>query len=381
MESQPISSNYKFENGVTESMLEPFVNRNTFSEHKMDLVDKKFIRKNPLQSDKRTWTYYDTTPLGKVWAIKHIFSNSPSNVLVSAGPGTGKSRIPQLMYTQGIQNYILLDNPIHFKRARKIKRDEIVRQLDSNDLLFFFYQQLPRMKKHPSQYPNDKPPLELNALKHAFFNLSINSRMTFKPHKVTFTELEGSRWTWKQQLKAEAQPKSRTEIIDHVFPQIQKHGSKWRVLNMTKKDFMAINADHPFWKKTEEQRRELESQQHYYTNAMEVINEYGIEVNFPVTNKIEVKIIKYFRVDDDEYVKKMYDYIFDSLTFLLLINLEKMQKTIDEDLPHLKIQSVGKRTNVKKILEDPDLRSFYQQYKMERQQDLQESLNFLSDDN
>ena len=38
MESQPISSNYKFEDGVTESMLESFVNRNTFSEHKMDLV-------------------------------------------------------------------------------------------------------------------------------------------------------------------------------------------------------------------------------------------------------------------------------------------------------------------------------------------------------
>jgi len=34
-----------------------------------------------------------------------------------------------------------------------------------------------------------------------------------------------------------------------------------------------------------------------------------------------------------------------------------------------------------KILNDPDLRSFYQQYQMERQQDLQESLNFLSDDN
>ena len=109
MESQPISSNYKFENGVTESMLESFVNRNTFSEHKMDLVDKKFIRKDPIQPDQRTWTYYRTTPLGKVWAIKHMFSNSPSHVVL-AGPGTGKSRIPQFMYTQGIQNYILLDN-------------------------------------------------------------------------------------------------------------------------------------------------------------------------------------------------------------------------------------------------------------------------------
>jgi hypothetical protein len=112
---------------------------------------------------------------------------------------------------------------------------------------------------------------------------------------------------------------------------------------------------------------------------MEVINEYGIGVNFPAANK-EVKTIKYFRVDDDEYVKKMYDYIFDSLTFLLLINLEKMQKTIGETARPERV-AIRERTNVKKILEDPDLKSFRQQYKMERQQDLQESLNFLSDDN
>ena len=246
MESQPISSNYKFENGVTESMLESFVNRNTFSEHKMDLVDKKFIKKHPIQPDKRTWTYYQTTPLGKVWAIKHMFSNSPSPVVL-AGPGTGKSRIPQLMYTQGIQNYNLLDNTIHFKRTNpKIKRDKIESRFDSDDLLFFFYRHLPRMKKHPSQHPIDEAPLVLHALNHAFFNLSINSRMTYlKQHKVAFTELEGPHWTWKQQLKAEAQPKSRTEIVDHVYfarrkkmPLIhfQKDGSKWRVLNMTKKD-------------------------------------------------------------------------------------------------------------------------------------------------
>ena len=149
---------------------------------------------------------------------------------------------------------------------------------------------------------------------------------------------------------------------------------------MTKKDFMAINADHPFWKKTEEQRRELESQLHYYANAMEVINEYGIGVNFPAANKMEVRTIKYFRIDDDEYVKKMYDYILDSLTFLLLINLEKMQKTIGETARPERV-AIRERTNVKKILEDPDLKSFREDYQMKAKLDLQESLNLLSDDN
>ena len=61
----------------------------------------------------------------------------------------------------------------------------------------------------------------------------------------------------------------------------------------------------------------------------------------------------------------------DSLTFIFLRNLETMQEgTV----------GVG-RAHVEEILNDPDLRSFYQQYKMERQQDLQESLSFLSDDN
>ncbi len=151
--------------------------------------------------------------------------------------------------------------------------------------------------------------------------------------------------------------------------QIQKDGSKWHVLNMTKKDFMAINAYHPFWKKTEEQRRNRNAQLNYYANAMEVINEYGIGINFPAANK-EVRIIKYFRVDDDEYVKKMYDYIFDSLTFLLLRNLEVMQKELGVKNPV-----------VSKILEDPDLKSFREDYQMKAKSALQESLNFLSDNN
>ena len=85
---------------------------------------------------------------------------------------------------------------------------------------------------------------------------------------------------------------------------------------------------------------------------------------------MEARLIKYFRIDDDS-IWKMYDYILDSLTFIFLRNLETMQEgTV----------GVG-RAHVEEILNDYDLRSFYQQYGKMTKQDLQESLSFLSDDN
>ena len=66
----------------------------------------------------------------------------------------------------------------------------------------------------------------------------------------------------------------------------------------------------------------------------------------------------------------MYDYILDSLTYLFLTNLEIMQKELDVKNPV-----------ITKILEDPDLKSFREDYQMKAKLDLQESLNLLSNDN
>ena len=111
-------------------------------------------------------------------------------------------------------------------------------------------------------------------------------------------------------------------------------------------------------------------------NFRGVTKKVGIKVNFRFSNQKHVQIIKYFRLDDPDDVKEqwqakeMYDYILDSLTYLFLANLEATQTELGVKNPV-----------IAKILEDPSLKSFRQQYKMERQQDLQESLNFLSDDN
>ena len=98
----------------------------------------------------------------------------------------------------------------------------------------------------------------------------------------------------------------------------------------------------------------------------------GVEINFSLKLATEYRIIKYFRLDGPaNNIPEMYEYILDSLTFIFLMGLKSLQKSFYKNRFPL----------VSEILNDPDLRSFYQQYKMERQQDLQESLNFLSDDN
>ncbi len=107
-------------------------------------------------------------------------------------------------------------------------------------------------------------------------------------------------------------------------------------------------------------------------------NTVGIEVKFRWLISKQVQITKYFSLPknmENHQTRKektivMYGFVLDSLTFIFLRNLEAMQKELGVKNPV-----------IVKILNDPDLRSFYQQYKTERQQDLRESLNFLSDDN
>ena len=97
----------------------------------------------------------------------------------------------------------------------------------------------------------------------------------------------------------------------------------------------------------------------------------AIEVKLRSKYATHVQITKYFKFDDPGDVKKMYNYILDSITYLFLANLEVMQKELlDVENPV-----------ITKILEDPDLKSFRKDYQMKAKSDLQESLNFLSADN
>ena len=105
-------------------------------------------------------------------------------------------------------------------------------------------------------------------------------------------------------------------------------------------------------------------------NHMAPNNRIAIEIKFRLKYQTHVQIIKYFKLDDHGDVKKLYDYILDSLTYLFLANLEFIQKELDVE-----------NSVIAKILEDPNLKSFRRRYQMDAKQVLQESLNFLSDDN
>ena len=63
---------------VTSNMLESngWVNRGTFSDNKKALIDKHLMKQTEVQAGTRKWTYYKTTPLGKVLAMKSWVSRN-----------------------------------------------------------------------------------------------------------------------------------------------------------------------------------------------------------------------------------------------------------------------------------------------------------------
>jgi len=259
---------------VTSFELEKEVNRMTFSRNKQYLLENYLLESHQRRREhsQRPWTYYNTTPLGKVLAMRFWYQKrEPQEIKMKVG---GKEK------------------RVNFEPA---------------DFLSSFFEYLPRLKKY-SKTIKESSSTELGpniALKHTF---------------------------------------SSVEIIPLLHMSSQSEN--------TPKKF----------------RRE---------------KEIGIEVKFRSVPSItkrekkkEFRIIKYFIMPKDpeereaKATEEMYNYILDSLTFIFLRNLETIQTILNVENPV--------RT---KILNDPDLRLFYQQYKMERQQDLQESLNFLSDDN
>jgi hypothetical protein len=248
------------QSAVTSFELEAEVNRMTFSRNKQYLLENYLLESHQLRRDrgKRPWTYYNTTPLGKVLAMRFWY----------------QKREPQ---------------EIKMKMGKMVK----IVDFEPAEFLSSFFEYLPRLKKY-SKTIKDSSSTELgpnHALKYTFPEIDINPGMTPKEF--------------------------RGEV------------------------------------------------------------EVGVEVKFRWSMSKHVQIIKYFSLpkDPDEPKAKrkavvMYDYILDSLTFIFLGNLEAMQEEMG-----------AKNPVITKILEDPALQSFREDYQMKAKLDLQESLNLLSNDN
>ena len=269
--------------GVSSYNLNYSGHRRTFSRHKDYMIDNWMIETLPndcQDKSKRGGIYYNTTPLGKVLAMKYWYNEF-----------LGKK--PLIMKTSDIvidaKEWSKFSDDMKKKAQKEVRQsygeDHILDdgrvgiEIKQDDLLISFFQFLPRLKK----FRDD--------IKKPFTGLGPKGALQF-----TFSEID-------------------------------------------------INYSAP-------------------------INRAAIEVKFRLKYQTHVQIIKYFKLDDREDVRKLSYYILDSLTYLFLANLEAMQKNLDVE-----------NLVIAKILEDPDLKSFRRRYQMDAKQVLEESLNFLSDNN
>ena len=270
----------RFENRlpVSSYRLEDSGYRRTFSRNKDYLLDNCLIETVPVaRPHTKSSTYYNTTPLGKVLAMKYWYNEFL------------KGKKPLIIKTN---EHIELP-----KNWSKLSEDEkggwqqdgpdgrhilddgrLGIEIKPNDLLVSFFQFLPRLKK----FSDD--------IKKLFSGFGPKDVLQF-----TFSEID----------------------INYTSPN----------------------------------------------------NRAAVEVKFRSKYETHVQIIKYFKLDDRGDVKKIYDYILDSLTYMFLTNLETMQKEL-----------YAKNPVIAKILEDPELKSFRREYQMNAQQVIRESLDFLSSD-
>ncbi len=253
---------------VTSNMLESngWVNRGTFSDNKKALIDKHLMKQTEVQAGRRIWTYYKTTPLGKVLAMKSWLSGNKQ---------IDSTRPPEKFHPQLVNEDALA----------QLSKDEL--KVMQRDLLGSFFQHIPRLEKYDNLL-NDQSMWEVhNALKFAFFDIDVNSRFAFV--------------------------KTRS------------------------------------------------------------VEEYGVETKFAPGSKsdsIQFQLTKYFRLGDTAKIESLFDYVIDSLTFIFYRNLKVMKKVLNVKNPV-----------ITKILEDPALKSFYDDYQKKAKLGLKESLSFLSDDN
>ena len=253
---------------VTSNMLESngWVNRGTFSDNKKALIDKHLMKQTEVQAGRRIWTYYKTTPLGKVLAMKSWLS--------------GNKQIDSTRPPEKFQPRLVNEDAL-----AQLSKDEL--KVMQRDLLGSFFQHIPRLEKYDNLL-NDQSMWEVhNALKFAFFDIDVNSRFAFV--------------------------KTRS------------------------------------------------------------VEEYGVETKFAPGSKsdsIQFQLTKYFRLGDTAKIESLFDYVIDSLTFIFYRNLKVMKKVLNVKNPV-----------ITKILEDPALKSFYDDYQKKAKLGLKESLSFLSDDN
>ena len=129
---------------VTSFELEEEVNRMTFWKNKKPLIKNYLLEanQNPDRRGKRPWTYYNTTPLGKVLAMKYWYKkNEPREI--------------------------------------KMKMGRMVKIVDfkPTELLNSFFEYLPKLKKYSKTIKESSTELELNdALKYAFPEIDVNFR-------------------------------------------------------------------------------------------------------------------------------------------------------------------------------------------------------------
>ena len=140
-----IFARYEGRFGVSGYDLEHSGYRRTFSRHKDYMLDNWMIKILPIDwpdEYKRRGTYYNTTPLGKVLAMKYWYKkNEPREI--------------------------------------KMKMGRMVKIVDfkPTELLNSFFEYLPKLKKYSKTIKESATELELNdALKYAFPEIDINFR-------------------------------------------------------------------------------------------------------------------------------------------------------------------------------------------------------------
>ena len=262
---------------VSSYRLEDSGYRRTFSRNKDYLLDNCLIETVPVaRPHTKSSTYYNTTPLGKVLAMKYWYKEflGKKPLIIK----TNEHIVPPEIWSK-----LSEDEKGRWQKdvpdGHHILDDgRLGIEIKPNDLLVSFFQFLPRLKK----FSDD--------IKKQFSGLGPKDALRF-----TFSEID----------------------INYTSPN----------------------------------------------------NRAAVEVKFRSKYETHVQIIRYFGLNDLDNIQEMYDYIFDSLTYMFLTNLETMQKEL-----HVKNPVIAK------ILEDPELKSFRQKYQMNAQQVIRESLSSLSVD-
>ncbi len=269
--------------GVSSYNLEYSGYRRTFSRHKDYMLANWMIEILPIDwpdEYKRRGIYYNTTPLGKVLAMKYWYNEflGKKPLIMKTNEFVVDAKEWSKFSDDKKEGY-QIDIRQSYGEGHKILDDgRLGIEIKPDDLLISFFQVLPRLKK----FSDD--------IKKPFTGLGPKEALQF-----TFSEID----------------------INYAAPN----------------------------------------------------NRAGIEIKFR-KYETHVQIIRYFRLDNPDDLGVMHDYILDSITFFFLRNLEVMQKELGVKNPV-----------VSKILEDPDLKSFREDYQMKAKSALQESLSFLSNDN